>query len=254
MRRVALKKMITLVLLALLPVVVMVLGLRLLLHGEIFNLSFGITFVAIPAVTILLLAWLILSKWKAIWKVLVSILLLGIFLVVFVFSTGVGYFEHLHYQKDGKIGEEYAEVCRMFPTMPTLDELGDYERLEYYNYFSTFLIYFTCDGDTLIAHYDLDEYQAQKAMLEEKFVFENDESEGVQYACELEGYSFRMLDADWNGEYVHEIEYPKRVILIATNDQTQTIAYTAFRDDDLDQIPSLEEFLLCNCGWKYILK
>ena len=76
------------------------------------------------------------------------------------------------------------------------------------------------------------------------------------YTCnpfaKINDYSFRVLDI--NEEYSLEIDYPKRLVFIATNDQDNSISYTAFYDDDLDYIESLEEFLLNDCGWKYIIK
>jgi hypothetical protein len=244
---------IALIVAALLPVAGIAFGCILLLGDTIFNLSFGITFVVIPLVAITFLALIIFSEWKTLAKSCFVILILLGFIPLFLTSTMYTHLEMMIYEQDDTIGESYREACDMFPTLPTMGELGSHTKAEHYEYVSAFGI-FGDEADTLIVHYDTDEYQAQKAMLEEKFVFENDESEGVQYACELEGYSFRMLDTDFEGEYAHEVDYPQRVILIATNDQTKTIAYTAFRNDELDYITSLEEFLLRDCGWKYILK
>ncbi|MBQ4120656.1 MAG: hypothetical protein IJD35_01440, partial [Clostridia bacterium] len=64
-------------------------------------------------------------------------------------------------------------------------------------------------------------------------------------------YSFRTLDVN---EYGSEIQYPQRMVFIATNDQSNSIAYTAFYNNDLDYIESLEAFLLRDCGWKHIIK
>ncbi|MBQ9085400.1 MAG: hypothetical protein IJY24_07090, partial [Clostridia bacterium] len=76
------------------------------------------------------------------------------------------------------------------------------------------------------------------------------------YTCnpfaKINDYSFRVLDI--NEEYGLEIDYPKRLVIIVTNDQDNSISYTAFYDDDLDYIESLEEFLLNDCGWKHIIK
>lgn len=76
-----------------------------------------------------------------------------------------------------------------------------------------------------------------------------------EYPCEpfaeIHGYSFRVLDI--SDTYGTEIRYPAKMIFIATNDQSNSISYTAFYDDDIDYIESLEAFLLSDCGWKHIV-
>ena len=46
--------------------------------------------------------------------------------------------------------------------------------------------------------------------------------------------------------------YPKSMVLIGTNDETHEIVWSYYDDDDLDWIPDPQEFLLEDCGWKYI--
>jgi hypothetical protein len=69
------------------------------------------------------------------------------------------------------------------------------------------------------------------------------------YECEpvveLDGYTFRTLSLE-------DFNYPKRLMFVATNDDTKQIVYLSFYDDDLDYIVSLEEFLMDDCGWKHI--
>ena len=76
------------------------------------------------------------------------------------------------------------------------------------------------------------------------------------YTCnpyaEIQGYSFRLLKVE--DVYDGEIDYPSKIILIATNDQNHSIAYTAFYDDDIDIIESFESFVMEDCGWKHIVK
>lgn len=105
---------------------------------------------------------------------------------------------------------------------------------------------FTCDVNALICAYDEDTYSQQKALLEEKYVFQTDAVKG-EATAEVDGYYFRMLSKN---EY--EMNYPKEVVLIATNDETNEIVYMSFYDDDLDYIDSLDEFILEDCGWQYI--
>ena len=71
------------------------------------------------------------------------------------------------------------------------------------------------------------------------------------YACEptaeINGYLFRALSID---EY--ELNYPKNMVLIATNADENEIVYMNFCDDDLDYIEVLDEFINDECGWKHI--
>ena len=62
---------------------------------------------------------------------------------------------------------------------------------------------------------------------------------------ELDGYFFRTLS-------IEEFNYPKRLMFVATNDETNEIVYLSFYDDDLDYIVSLGDFLSDDCGWKHI--
>ena len=51
---------------------------------------------------------------------------------------------------------------------------------------------------------------------------------------------------------IYRLMYPKSMVLIGTNDETHEIVWSYYDDDDLDWIPDPQEFLLEDCGWKYI--
>ena len=133
--------------------------------------------------------------------------------------------------------------------MPSLSEVGQATHMAYYDYFSQQMGIFTCDADHLICQYDTEEYIAQKARLDEKYAFQINVMSESGYDCEpaveLDGYHFRTLS-------IEDFMYPKRLMFVATNDETKEIIYLSFYDDDLDYIISLEEFLLDDCGWKHI--
>lgn len=238
----------------LLPVLAVSLGCSLLFFGTIFNIAFAVTFLLIPVISIALLALILFSKKKAFSKVVRIIFVLVVFAVSFLLSRMVGTFEIMH-EQNTEIEKSYTEVCEDFAPMPTLEELGHYTRVEHYDYVSTTFGIFTSEADTLIVHYDSADYQEQKAFLDNKYAFQKEDMTALEYACvpsaTINGYSFRVLDID---EYGSEIQYPKQMVFIATNDQSHSIAYTAFCDDDLDYIESLEDFLLNVCGWKHIIK
>ena len=254
--RISKKRVIIFFITAILPILSIALGCLLLFADTLFNMAFFITHVAIPTISIAFLAMIIFSKRGVVVKTLLTIFVLFAFIVSFLISSMVGTFEMLTYKSDDEIGQTYTDVCQNFDSMPTLDELGDYTKVEHYDYFSSTFGIFTCDADTLIVYYDSDEYQKQKNLLDSKYVFQKVEMTSRGHTCnpfaKINDYSFRVLDV--NEEYGLEIDYPKRLVFIATNDQDNSISYTAFYNDDLDYIESLEEFLLNDCGWKHIIK
>ena len=75
----------------------------------------------------------------------------------------------------------------------------------------------------------------------------DDRTNHQELVTNVDGYSFRVLSS---GEY--EMDYPKEVVLIATNDETKEIAYLSYDDQDIDYIDSLDEFILDDCGWEHI--
>ena len=254
--RISKKRVIIFFITAILPILSIALGCLLLFADTLFNMAFFITHVAIPTISIAFLAMIIFSKRRVVVKTLLTIFVLFAFIVSFLISSMVGTFEMLTYKSDDEIGQTYTDVCQNFDSMPTLEEVGNYTKVEHYDYFSSCFGIFTCDADTLIVHYDSTEYQKQKNLLDNKYVFQKGEMMSCGYTCnpfaKINDYSFRVLDI--NEEYGLEIDYPKRLVFIATNDQDNSISYTAFYDDDLDYIESLEEFLLNDCGWKHIIK
>lgn len=240
----------------LLPVLAMALGCFLLLADTLFNLAFAITYLIIPMAFIGFFALIIFSSEKKLGKIILIFFVLGAFVVSFFVSSLFGTFEQFSYYKNEEIGKHYTQVCTEFDLMPTMQEIGDYVQIEHYDYFSQSGLIFTCDADTLIVSYTDEEYQKQKALLDDRYVFQEEPVTALDYTCtpyaEIQNYFFRMLCIE--DESSMKINYPKKIIFIATNDQQRSIAYTAFYDDDLDYIQSLESFLLKDCGWKHIVK
>ena len=253
--RISKKRVIIFFITAILPILSIALGCLLLFADTLFNTSFLITYIAIPIISIALLALLMFSNRGVVLKIILTIFILLAFIFSFVATRLFGTFEMLSYNSENEIGDSYAEVCEYFDSMPTLDELGDYEKVKHYDYFSSTLGIFTCDADTLIVYYNSDEYQKQKALLDNKYVFQEAGMTASKYTCmpsaKIGSYSFRTLNIK---EYNSEIDYPKKMVFIATNEQDCSISYTAFYDDDIDYIESLENFLLNDCGWKHIVE
>lgn len=239
---------------SLLPFAAMILGIISLMGGLIFNALYWIPFVVLPLIFMGLLYLLMFSK-MGIWgRSVLSILLLLAFVYLFVFACVLCATEWMDIYRNDDVIEPYEELKKEFVHMPELTDLGDTQELEYYDY--VFAGIFRTDSDVLICQYDKPEYEKQKAQVFEQYVFQSETmtyiyaSRGCEPFAEVDGYSFRTLSV--GGEYGDELYYPKRLIFIATNDETCEIVYMACCDMDLDCIRCLPEFIKNDCGWKYM--
>lgn len=176
------------------------------------------------------------------------------FVALFFFLGILGKREMMdrYYGEDTEL--HYSKSVEVFNVLPRLDEIGDTETIEFYDYFSSELGIFTREGYTLICKYNDNEYSYEKAEAENKYIFQEDGMSAWDYTCSPEAslgeYHFRALSVA--GEYDGTINFPKRLVFFGTNDTTQEIIYICFYNDDIDYIEDLAEFLLDNCGWKYI--
>ena len=237
----------------LLSVAAVALGVILLMANTIVNISFVFAYMVIPAVCVIFSALLIFSDMKPVKKTLFVLLGLSVLVYVFVEANRWGLFEMLDYH-EGESVSQYESVPKAFSCMPNLSDVGEPEKVEYYDYFSQQGIFFTCDTDVLICRYAESEYPEQKAIVLDAYVFQQEPLIACGYSCEstaqIDGYCFRMLAVSDN--YGEELYFPKRMVFVATNDQTNEIVYMSFCDDDLDYIDSLTDFILYTCGWTHM--
>lgn len=238
----------------LVPLPIIGISLILILGDAVLNTAFWITYILIPLGTVTLLAVSIFSNIKGWIKLLVVSATLVLCVCLFLKFSTWGKFALLSEYEDQKLVEEYELVQQEFKPLPDLSELGTTTQLEFYDYFSQQAIFFDVEVKVLICHYDTAEYQTQKAKLEETYLFQSKEFPGgdrktTPPTAEIDGYYFRVLDTENESYELYEV---KRMILIATNDQTQEIVYMTFDDDDLDYISSMTDFINDDCGWKYM--
>lgn len=251
--RVTARKIIALTLSSLLPLGAIVVGIIFIFSNIIFDTAFVLGFFVIPLLTMLLSFLLIFSKRKRSVKLILNTLLLIIFVFIFLVTYLMFKHEMLDKYTNDDVAEHYTEIANNFKPMPGLNEIGFPENISYYDYFSQEFI-FDEYAFHLICKYDEVEYKEQKALIEDNYIFQeetiSDDRSSIDPTVEIGGYLFRALSV--NGGYGNEINYPKRLIFIATNDETSEIVYMAFYDDDLDYIKSLKDFINDNCGWKHI--
>ncbi len=144
--------------------------------------------------------------------------------------------------------EKYNEVLESVDVLPALDEIGNYEDL-YFKHYHDRMLFFVSDAYTLKVSYDVQNYNKEKELLSEKFVYqtdtlrynENEKEPHFQY----DGFEFNVLDVN-----KYDLMYPKKLVLVGFSDQKQEIAYVYYYDFDLDVIDtSFGEFLKEECGW-----
>ena len=146
---------------------------------------------------------------------------------------------------------EYGGLAEVNTLLPSLDEIGQPCELEYINYYGSQFI-FAWDAYYLICSYDDEEYAFQKALLEERYIYQDEKlHNGISSfdpSVELDGFIFRALSIE--GDY--DFRYPKQVYLTGYCDQSKEIVYLMFYDIDLDYISSLGEFINDECGWEHV--
>lgn len=242
-------RLIAFILAALLPLAAIGLGVILIAADTIMNGTFIMSYIVLPVLTLLLLMGCIFGNKRIVTKIVLSILILVVFVFLFQLLYVIGKYEALSIYEDDQISPHYTQVEKQAATMPSLSEIGKPVHMTYCNYYSQQMIIFTCDVDYLICQYDDNEYIIQKEQLEEKYTFRVDKMSAHGYDCdptvELDGYFFSTISGE-------DFYYPKRLMFIATNDDTNEIIYLSFYDDDLDYIVSLVDFLNDECGWKHI--
>ncbi|MBO5357631.1 MAG: hypothetical protein J6A53_06460 [Clostridia bacterium] len=225
-----------------LPIAVIVFGSILLAKGFLLTICFGLAFYAIPLAMIVLFFALIFTKLKNVLKIIFGSVLTFILIVSFFVLFLYGYFEVLDTYEGTEVAENYKE-SGYFP-MPSLNEIGEPTKTEYYCFFSRYIVFFGSDTDTLICTYNDVDYNEQKKLLDEKYAYMEDKS------ISIDGYDFRFIEeSEGDGYY---ISFPKYLMLVATNDASNEVVYISFQDDDIDYITSLKEFVLVDCGFRRI--
>lgn len=187
------------------------------------------------------------KTWKKI--VMSAVILAGFLGLFFPAATLAGWTQVTRYEGN-EAAQQYSSATSKNELMPDLSEIGETTNIEYYNAFDYFFI-FSSETDYLICQYSQEEYDLQKARLDTAYTFQTkaivDEYATCEPMAEINGYQFKMLSVDH-----YELYHPKKVVLIGYSDAAREIVYLNFFGTDLDYISSLKNFILNDCGWKYI--
>ena len=238
---------------ALLPTIWLLLGLLMVLGGSVFTLSFILAHLLLPAVALLLLWRTIRSNKHAAWKWVLSIVILCLSILLDIMLMGVGHFSIYDHAKGQDALDLYEKDIGHYELMPEATDLGNPEQIEYHYFFNQIATFFDSDCYTLICTYSPDDYATMTAELEDRYTFHTEPLDAGETDLPplytLDGYEFRFLDM---ASDTYHLMYPKTMILIGTNEETHEIVWSCYDDDDLDYIPDPEEFLLEDCGGKFI--
>lgn len=238
---------------SLLPTLAIIFGIMILTYGVRLNYGFALAFILPSLTTIGLLALFMFSNCKNMWKVIVSVVFLVCFAISFWFLAFITPIVQVKHYEGDEVKEHYNSVCDENPQMPQLSEIGQPTNVESYYVLHSAAI-FASEIDYLICCYTPEEYKLQKAALEEKYVFQEENLVGYQGnenepSVQVGDYRFRMLSVE---EY--SLDYPKSFVLIGYSDDACEIVYMAPYSFDQDDISSLENYITFDCGWEYVLK
>lgn len=239
----------------LIPGVWLILGLILwLLGASVPTFSYVFTYLLLPA-TVLVLLWRIVRKgWNPGWRAFACIALLIGAVWLTTKCMAVGHFSiYDHAEGEDGLAMYERDIGASNPLLPEVVDLGAPEQIEYHYFYNQWVTFFRSDCYTLICTYSPEDYAAMTGALESQYVFHSAPlyagETTLEPLYELDGYRFRFLQMD--GE-AYDLRFPKDMVLVGTNDETREIVWSYYYDDDLDSIDKPKDFLLEDCGWKYI--
>ncbi len=231
-------------------------GVYSLTQGRIFDRGYLLLDIAFPLVLILFSVLIHKCVKPKFVQLLLSILLCVPLLIVFVFLLVFTSADYLTKYNENDLIQAPEMIRENSDFIPNIEEIDDYQEIEYYYFYSNMRL-FESDTYVLVSKYDVDEYEKQKAIIEQKYIFET-ESHTVKHLdeeitchpyAEIDGFLFRRIKGEEAGIYE---SYPKKVFIVGTNDETHEVVYIDFYDFDIDYIIYFDSFVKNDCGWRYI--
>lgn len=209
-------------------------------------------FLVSPLVAALLLAFTIFSKRGRKWvKALLTAAILILFVILYLLNFMFGTFGYLDCYEQEQVQKPYSAVREAYECawMPELTQVGETTKITHYSYHAKGFI-FLWEAEYLVCSYTSEEYEHQKANLENTYRFQTETLHGYHGDCqptaELDGYTFRFVDLD------ESYYWTKHAPLIGYSDETDEIIYVNYYDPDRDIYTSLKDLLVEDGGWKYI--
>lgn len=183
-------------------------------------------------------------------KALLSVIVLILFVILYLFNFMFGTFGYMDRYTQEQVRVPYAASrdTHSCSWMPELTQVGEPVNISHYSYHAKAFI-FLWDADYLICSYEPEEYERQKANLENAYQFRTETLHSYDGNCEptaqLDGYTFRFVD-------LNEYSWSKHAPLIGYSDEANEIVYVNYYDVERDVYTSLSDLLIVDCGWRYI--
>ncbi|MBP3936600.1 MAG: hypothetical protein IK954_03340 [Clostridia bacterium] len=226
--------------LAVYPLFFIVGGIRRLSEGYLPEWPLLLMHFILPPLLYGLAVWLIWTRWHPMIKLLLGIAWLGLVWLVTVFSFLL--LPAVRWEQT--TGETAWKHYESIPcdALSARAEMGEPLTVDHYRYVCEEAIFVT-ESDILFCRYDEEQYDEQCRRLSalpyytEPFSVET-ESEHISVSPEVSvnGYRFRVVEDE-------SLYFPKRMLLVGTNDSTGVILYIYTCDLDLDYIKSLEDHI-----------
>jgi len=238
----------------LIPALWLGLGLVWLLGDAVLTVSYGLTYLLLPALTLPVLYWLIRRGWHPVWRGLLCGVVLIVVVHIGLLLVFCGHYSRYADTVGPKALARYeADVRGTHRLPPEVPDLGEPARTEYHRFADRWIL-FSSDCHTLICSYGPEDYARRAAALEAQLTFHTeplDAGNGKQLEplFTLDSYEFRFLEMDTE---TYDLHFPHYMVLVGTNDERQEIVWSYFADPDLDYISDPTKFLTDYCGWKYI--
>ena len=144
---------------------------------------------------------------------------------------------------DRNIENYPADIVKYQATlfMPNLDEIGEYEKAEYYTRKNESI--FPEYSMQLVVKYDQEAFLKEKARLESAYIYldkpQKLDSDRDVYTIPIEEFSFAGFD--FKIAVFEDTNYPKNFGMVGVSDEKCEIAYLWIYDVDLDYICEADE-------------
>lgn len=180
-------------------------------------------------------------------SVTITIVVVAVFLLISAFLTI--YIVRFLFGAKSNDMNIYINIAENNDFLPGLDELGEYDDI-FFQYMHRSMLIFESDAYVLKISYDDDDYEEQKAALNNIYSYQStplgsDFESPKEPEFTVDTFSFRVLSME---EY--DFSYPHQLVFVGISDENKQIAYVYYYDTDLDFIEtSFETFLRHECGW-----
>lgn len=233
-------KLILLILIDIFPLYLIIKGVFRLFGGYIINIPF-MAFHFIAPIIFIVCSFLTIRLKSAIGIKIVLCSLLAILLILNTLFFSLLTFKQLDSYYESSAVKHYSEIYHKAMVIPNVNQLSDYKSIEYH-YFEAENFFSDAGTHILVLKYNEESYFLEKEAVKSQYNYDPDTPNIL-----IDNYEFHMLSDE-----AYSIFYPQDVAFIATNDTTYEIAYLRFFDVELDYISDMREFILKECGWKYI--